>query len=348
MLDPRRPLSTLQLRSLRIFCDVVRLRSFSAAAGEHGVSQGAASQAVQHVEEMLDVPLLDRSTRPFTVTPEGQRFFEGVCDLLRNFDTLIDEVRGKSEEVTGYVAVGAIYSIGLSYLPQVEEQFAQRYPAASLKRMLDHPMEIYRAVEQGTIDIGLVSYPQSDKAVVATPLLEEPMVLVASPRHRLASRPQIAASELSQVGLVTFASDLPIRLAIDRALRSVGVAMRIVHELDNIDSVKHAVTVNSGLGFLPELTVQQELAAGSLKLLNCPEISLKRPIGFLQRRDKPLTRAARELVELLSELAKIPAGAPAGEGTLPQGGRVAARAAKSRRKHPGGKSAPPIEASASE
>ncbi len=289
----------MQLRSLRVFCDVVRRRNFSAAAIEHGMTQGAASQAVQHLEDLVEVKLLDRSTRPFGLTAEGQKFFEGANAILRNFDALIDEIRGNAADVSGHVSVGSIYSIGLSYLPAIEEEFRSRFPNASIQTHMAHPDEVYRAVEQGTVDIGLVSYPESTKTILATPWREEPMVLVGSPRHRLASQSVLSPSELSQVGLVAFAPELPIRHAIDRALRAVNITMRIVVELDNIDSVKHAVVVNSGLAFLPELTVQHELAAGSLKRLPCADFSLTRPIGYLQRRDKTLSRVAREFQELL-------------------------------------------------
>ena len=75
--------------------------------------------------------------------------------------------------------------------------------------------------------------------------------------------------------------------------------MRVVVELDNVDSVKHAAIVNSGLAFLPKPTIENELAAGALRLLNCPEVNMTRPLGVIQRRDVPLGRAARGMLELL-------------------------------------------------
>ena len=303
MLDSRRTKYSLQIRWLRIFCEVVRKRNFSAAGDEHGVSQGSVSQAVMNLEELCEAKLFDRSTRPFVLTAEGKKLYDGATRILENIDALIDDVRGNSGDISGYVSIGSIYSIGLSYLPIIQARFGERFPAITLRTELTHPGEVYQAVEQGTVDLGLVSYPASTKTVIATAWREEPMILVSSPRHRLAAKAIVRPNDLSQVGLVAFAHELPIRLAIDRALRAAGVTMRIVVELDNIDSVKHAVVVNSGLAFLPELTVQQELAAGSLKRLNCPDFSLKRPIGYLQRRDKALNRAGRELVNALEQMA---------------------------------------------
>lgn len=293
----------VHIRSLKVFYDVVRKRSFSHAAVEHGMTQSAASQSVQHLEEFLGVKLIDRTKRPFILTAEGQKFFDGLSGVLRQFDALVDEVRlgsASSSTVTGHVVVASIYSMGLSYLPTLQEQFAKSCPAATLTYQLAHPHEVYRMVEQGTVDFGMVSYPETTLSVQSTKWRDEPMILVASPRHRLSSLQRtIKPEDLSQVGLVAFASNLRIRQEIDKQLRNLGITMRIVVELDNIDSVKHAAIVNSGVAIIPKLTVQNELAAGSLKMLECEGLELTRPLGVIQRRDVSMTRAARSFMELI-------------------------------------------------
>src|SRR5262245_65346483 len=62
----------MHLETLSLYCDVVRLRSFSRGAEQNFVSQSAASQAVQQLERELGVSLIDRTRRPFVVTPEGE------------------------------------------------------------------------------------------------------------------------------------------------------------------------------------------------------------------------------------------------------------------------------------
>ncbi|MCU0710066.1 MAG: LysR family transcriptional regulator [Pirellula sp.] len=293
----------VHVRSLKVFYDVVRKRSFSHAAVEHGMTQSAASQSVQHLEEFLGVKLIDRTKRPFILTAEGQKFYDGLGGILRQFDALVDEVRLGSlptSGVTGHVVVASIYSMGLSYLPTLEEEFLRQYSGASLTYQLAHPHEVYRMVEQGTVDFGMVSYPETTHSIQSTKWRDEPMVLVASPRHRLSTlSDRIKPSDLSQVGLVAFASNLRIRHEIDKELRSLGVTMRIVVELDNIDSVKHAAIVNSGVAILPKLTVQTELAAGSLRMIDCEGLELTRPLGIIQRRDVSMTRAARAFMEMV-------------------------------------------------
>ena len=81
----------MQLESLQVYCDIVRLRSFSQAALANGLTQSAASQIVSQLEERLGVQLLDRSTRPLQPTARGQLFFEGCRGLLEEFAGLVDE-----------------------------------------------------------------------------------------------------------------------------------------------------------------------------------------------------------------------------------------------------------------
>ena len=87
----------MHLKSLKIFCDVVHRRSFSRAADENGVSQSNASQVVQQLEGRLGVRLLDRSKRPFVLTPEGERYYEGCRGIVRKYFDLEREIRSLHE-----------------------------------------------------------------------------------------------------------------------------------------------------------------------------------------------------------------------------------------------------------
>ena len=74
--------------NVKLFRDIAQSHSFSRAAVMNGVSQSAASQHVQELEGSLGVELLDRSTRPLTVTPAGKLYLEFCRDILRRPDQL--------------------------------------------------------------------------------------------------------------------------------------------------------------------------------------------------------------------------------------------------------------------
>lgn len=297
-------LQSMHLRNLKVFCDVVGRHSFSKAAADNSMTQSGASQAVQQLEEHLQVQLIDRSKRPFVLTAEGAAFHAGCVQILRQYETLTEEVRAIGHEMTGRASMAAIYSVGLSYLPDLQRAVKTRHPKAEVRYQFAHPDEIYRLVEQGMVDFGLVSYPQSSKTISATDWLEETMRLVAPAEHPLGAKVEVLPEDLVSEALVAFAPNLRIRHEIDRYLRHLGITMHVAAELDNIDSVKHAMEVNSAVAFLPEPTVQEEIEAGSVIVLNCPWLKLTRPLGLIQRRNSALGRTARGVVELILELSR--------------------------------------------
>src|SRR5919204_5670215 len=106
----------MHLETLRLYCDVVRLRSFSRGAEQNFVSQSAASQALQQLEEHLGVALIDRTKRPFVVTPEGAAFYDACQDVLGSWEKAKAQAGAAKTRVDGTVRVAAIYSVGLQYV----------------------------------------------------------------------------------------------------------------------------------------------------------------------------------------------------------------------------------------
>jgi DNA-binding transcriptional LysR family regulator len=182
----------MHLKSLKIFCDVVGRRSFSRAAAENGISQSGASQTVNSLEDHLGVKLIDRTKRPFVLTPEGEVYYQGCRKLVQRYFALEEDVRTLHEEVAGRVSVASIYSIGLSHMNGFVQRFLQAYPKSNVRLQYQHPRRVYELVETNQVDLGVVSYPRSSRPIKATTWREEPMVLVCAPGHRLASQPQVA------------------------------------------------------------------------------------------------------------------------------------------------------------
>ncbi|NLX20381.1 MAG: LysR family transcriptional regulator [Phycisphaerae bacterium] len=166
----------MYLEAIKIFCDVVRQRRFSRAAAMNRVSQSAASQNVLQLERSLVVRLLDRSKRPFTLTPEGQVYYDGCKLLVEQYGAVEAQVRSLRNAVSGVVSVAAIYSVGLSGMSRYVQQFARLYPNARVCLAYLHPDEVVERVLTEEADLGLLSYPKGGRGLAVVPWCEEPMV----------------------------------------------------------------------------------------------------------------------------------------------------------------------------
>lgn len=289
----------MYLESLKIFCDVVRLRSFSRAAAANRITQSAASQNVLQLEKGLGVRLLDRSKRPFQLTPEGRVYFDGCKGLIERYYAVEAEVKTLSREVSGTVTVAAIYSVGLGDMSQFVQEFAERYPKANVRLAYLHPDRVYESVVNEEADIGLLSFPRPGKGLTQTPWRDEPMVVACSPRHPLAQRQSIVPAELDGEELIGFDSGLTIRKMIDRYLKQHHAEVKVVLAFDNIETIKHAVEVGQGVAILPEPTLRKEVMAGSLVAIPFTTADLVRPLGILQRKNGHLNPTAQKFIELM-------------------------------------------------
>ncbi len=298
----------MHLKSLKVFCDVVGRRSFSRAASENGISQSGASQIVNALESHLSVKLIDRTKRPFVLTPEGEVYYEGCRKLVQRYFALEEEVRTLHEEVAGKVSVASIYSIGLSHMNRFVQRFLRDYPKANVHVQYQHPKRVYELVETDQVDLGLVSYPRSSRTIKATAWREEPMMVVCAPSNPLADKASISVQDLQGVDMIGFDADLEIRSEIDRALAAHGVEVRFAMEFDNTETIKRAVEIDAGVSLLPEPTIDREVSAGALVARPLTGIDLKRPIGIVQRRGKELGKTARRFMQLLIKQSPISQG----------------------------------------
>jgi len=254
---------------------------------------------VNQLERRLGVKLIDRSKRPFVLTPEGEAYYEGSRKLVQRYDALEDQVRTLHEEVSGRVRVVSIYSVGLHHMSRYLQTFLSQYPKANVRLEYQHPHRVYEAVEKDHADLGLVSYPRASRTIEAIPWREEPMVLVCAPGHRLAGYASLALEELAGEKIIGFDGDLTIRREIDRVLQLHHAEVDVAMEFDNVETLKRAVEIDAGVALLPQPTVLREVAGGTLVMVPLATDELVRPLGIIHRHGKELGGTTRRFIELL-------------------------------------------------
>ena len=291
----------MQIDALKIYCDVVRLRSFSRGAEANGVLQATASLAVQRLEKHLGVTLIERSCRPWKLTREGRVFYDGCRELLESYYHIESAVRGKPVAADKVVRVAAIYSVNLHDMSRYVARFNELRPQARVELEYLHPNRVCERVLNDEVDLGIISFPQGRRDLTVIPWRDEPMVVACHPQHRLAKERRIIVKQLAGEPLVGFDADLVIRKKIDGFLRAQGVEMRVVMTFDNIEAVKRAVEVGSGVAILPQPTIEHELQAGTLAAVPFAAQGFVRPLGIVYRRGRRLQPNSEAFIALLKK-----------------------------------------------
>lgn len=284
---------------LRLFRDIAQSRSVSKGALMNGISQSAVSQYLQDLEEQMGATLLDRTTRPLTVTEAGKLYLDMCRDTLSRRDEFQAALEVLKEQVEGTVRVASIYSVGLSELSRLEQEFVRRYPQARIEVQYLRPEKVYEAVVTDRADIGLLSYPEPTKEVTVLPWRQEQMAVAASPYHPLAKDSEVRPQDLDGLDFIGFDEDLPIRKDIDRFLREHHVHVNVTLHFDNIQMIKEAVAHGSGVSIMPARVMEEEVAQGRIVPIRIAGFELFRPVGIIHRRKKRFHRAGKALLDLL-------------------------------------------------
>jgi DNA-binding transcriptional LysR family regulator len=293
----------MHIETLKVFCDLAELLSFSKTAEKHLLSQSAVSQQLAQLELAHKCQLIDRKKRPIELTKEGQLFYQAARDMLDRYEQLKSQLNALKASAGSRINVAAIYSIGMHTLPSYVKKFMVRYPKVNVHIEYFSSERIYELVLAGDVDIGLVAVPRREKRLDVYDFQNEPLVLVCSPKHPLAHESQVDIHRMQFERFIGFEKDVPTRIWIDNILQRYSVVIRPVMEFDNIETIKRAVEINSGVSILPKTAIVQELSAGTIKALTFSNENFVRPTGIIIRKDKILSQAGRYFIELLRKKA---------------------------------------------
>lgn len=290
----------MHVETLKIFCDLAELRSFSKTAERNLLSQSAVSQQIAQLELVHKVQLIDREKRPLELTAAGQLFYRSAKEMFDKYEHLRSELRGLQKSSENRINVGAIFSIGMHTLPNYVKEFMVKYPEVNIHIEYFSAGRIYELVLSGELDIGLVAVPKRDKRLDVYDLDDERLVLACSSRHEWAGESEMDIHRVQFERFIGFEKKTPTREWIDNILQRYNVTVHAVMEFDNIETIKRAVEINSGVSILPETAIGQEVSSGTIKGIPFSNENFVRPTGIIVRKNKIHNRISQEFIKLLS------------------------------------------------
>ncbi|MBI2962469.1 MAG: LysR family transcriptional regulator [Deltaproteobacteria bacterium] len=290
----------MHIETLKVFCDVVETRSFSAAASQNFVTQSAVSQQIRALETKYECKLIERTRGAVQVTPAGEIVYQASKEIVQRHLEMEGSLQSMNHRVGGTLRIATVYSVGLYELSSPLRSFLRAYPQVKVHLDYSRSNKIHEDVLRGVIDLGIVAYPSKRPYLVILPFREDRLVLICHPQHPLASSRQIPINKVHGEAAIGFERDIATRRSIDRALRSRGVALRYVAEVDNIDTIKRFVEVGQGVAIVPEPAVQSEVKSETLTAVEFSDERISRPLAIVHRKGKQFSLAAQRFVEFLT------------------------------------------------
>lgn len=289
----------MYIDTFKVFCDLVETGSFSRSATLNGITQSAVSQQIRALEERFQCTLVERGRRNLSLTPEGMAFHKTCKHILDQWNEFEGRLNELKNIVAGEIRIASIYSIGLHELPPRLKTFRDAHPKVEVRVDYRRSPQVYEMVEAGEADIGLVAYPSKSSSIIYEVFDEDRLAIICHPKHSLAANKEVALDVLNGERFISFEPDTPTRKVLDRTLREAGVRVSQVAEFDNIETVKRAVEIESGVSIVPANTVTQEIKSGQLAMVEIASPKLTRPLGILLSRTRPRPPGMKELMAAL-------------------------------------------------
>ncbi|AKG37712.1 LysR family transcriptional regulator [Paenibacillus durus] len=258
----------MESRHLFTFLVVVEAGSFTRAAQKLDYAQSSITAQIQTLENELGQPLFDRIGKKITLTDAGRRLLPYAQEISKMHAMAENALRSQSG-IGGSLKIGAPESLAAFRLPGIIREFRGRFPQVEMILKPGYCWELLEMIRSGELDLAFLLEPErEDKDLHIETLVHEEMALVAPVNHRLAHRSKAQPSDLKEETILHTETGCSYRLLFEQHLNAHGVYPDPKLEFWSIEAIKQCVMAGLGISFLPLVTVQKELAEGTMARLN--------------------------------------------------------------------------------
>jgi DNA-binding transcriptional LysR family regulator len=278
------------VHQLRLLVEVIDRGGFSRAAEALGLSQPAISHQMRALSTSVGLPLLEVVGRRVRLTQAGTLVYEHAKRILAEFEdagAALDELRGLRR---GTIRMAGDTTVGIYVLPDLLGAFRHEYPSIEVRLGVDNRQGVYDRLVAGEVDFVVVGRPWVNASIplIVRPFLDNELIAIASPRHRLAGRAQVTLAELAAEPFIGREPGSGTRETAEEALRAAGLAVRPVMELASNGAIKRAVARDLGVSILSRYATALELQIGHLVELPVVGFPLRRQWHLAYARDRRL------------------------------------------------------------
>ncbi|MGU3540093.1 LysR substrate-binding domain-containing protein [Methylobacterium sp. A54F] len=244
----------LDFSQLRCFAAVAEELHFGRAAARLNMTQPPLSRQIQVLERILDVQLLERSSRSVRLTAAGRSFLPEAQRILRLAETATYVTRQVAAGRAGVLKVGFTAASAYDFLPRLVIACRTAMPDVTLALREMVTRDQVEELLAGRIDAALIRPPVTHSDLVCVRALAEPLIVALPADHPLARRDALTVRDLHEMPFIAYAPhearyfhDLTVGL-----LGEAGVQPRVLQQLTQIHSILALVRASLGLALVPE------------------------------------------------------------------------------------------------
>jgi DNA-binding transcriptional LysR family regulator len=288
----------MNLHQLRVFYEVARARSFTAAASQLRLTQPAATWQIKRLEEAYDLRFLERAGKRVSLTEEGKVLFDFAGRILRlagEAEEALADLRGLP---LGMLRIDATYICGDYYLPSLLEALHRRHPGIRYQIGIGNSSQVIENTLAQKNDIGISAQDPGHPRLEAHRIMSDLLVGVVGRTHPFARRRSITVRELAGQPLILREKGSSPRGVVDEILTRHGVVPTVIMESASTSAIKRFVENGVGMAILSQEVVRKELQDKTLRQVLFTDAEIAYHFYLIRHKDRWVSRALSAFVEL--------------------------------------------------
>lgn len=290
----------MDIKNIAYFIELAKEKNFTRAAENLHISQPALSKAIKLLEYETNTKLIDRNTKMFRLTQQGEAFFENAKKAL---DVINFEMYKLEDSLTyskKILKLGLPPVIGAAYFPSIIAKFQEEYPNIEIKIIEEGSNEIRQKVKDEEIELGVTIIPIQSKTLNTIPIAKGDVVLVVNKKHKLANKRYIDIKELKDEKFITFNEDFMMHDKTIDACKECGFEPYITLKTSQWDFIIEMVSLNQGITIIPKPIVKR-FTVDDIKMIpiKSPEISWD--VGFILKNNEYISTTTKLFIEYVQK-----------------------------------------------
>jgi DNA-binding transcriptional LysR family regulator len=291
----------MELKNLITFSKIASLKSFKKAAEDLCYAQSTITTQIQLLERELNVRLFERIGRSVYLTNEGEIFLNYVEKIL-SLSNEAKNLLSNPNTHSGTLKIGILESLCINKLPELLKNYHMKYPDADITIKLGLCNDLRTYLNNNIVDLILIlDRKNTNPDLITSIFFEEPMMFLASPRHKLAKKKNLTISDISNERLILTENGCSYRNVLESMFRNADLKPNLFLEVESIQAIKTFAISNLGITLLPLMIVKEELSKNQLVALDWVGNKFDMMTQMLYHKDKWISPNMNAYIEMATE-----------------------------------------------
>ncbi|HEV7297819.1 MAG TPA: LysR family transcriptional regulator [Tepidisphaeraceae bacterium] len=290
---------SLQLSLLESFHAVAETGSLTRAAERLYVTQPAVTRSIGRLERGLRIRLFERRPRGVELTRSGRVLFERttkIFDLVREAEECVTDIDSLNR---GTLRIGATPTMATTLVPAVLLRFRRRFAQIRVTFEVERAQGLFDRLKSSDLDVGFTDATTTDPMLQLASFGSDRLVGVTHLRASAGSRKSVGVVEFCRQGLIVRRGERGSVGHIHRQLQEHGVHVEPTLALESSAAIKRAVAAGMGVTIMGRMSVDLEVRARELRVVELSGFAAARPMYEVRRADAFETKPIRAFVCIL-------------------------------------------------